>query len=140
MARGEIRAYPLDLDPDVAVGLALQWHELQGTTFEVTYTTIEQAKTNVLCLLLTNQGERVMQPEFGCGLYKTLFEPITDALLNDMTKIVEDQIATWLPYLDLVKVKFIPEHDQNMVNLYIEFALKGNPEETQSVTVNVNTA
>ena len=43
--------------------------------FPVNYTTLSQAKDNLRNLILTRKGERLMQPEFGCDVWKTLFEP-----------------------------------------------------------------
>ena len=42
--------------------------------FEQAFTSREQAKSNLINLLLTERGERVMQPDFGTGLKSLLFE------------------------------------------------------------------
>ena len=46
---------------------------------------IDQVKADLLILLLTNPGERVMLPDFGAGLNRLMFEP-NDSILVLQTK------------------------------------------------------
>ena len=57
---------------DYAIGITLPI-QIGNNAFNQAFTTIEQAKSNIKNLLLTNRGERVMQPEFGSGLRELLF-------------------------------------------------------------------
>jgi phage baseplate assembly protein W len=47
-------------------------------------------------LLLTSPGERVCQPEFGCGLRRLVFAPQSDALLATVRLQVQQSITRWL--------------------------------------------
>jgi phage baseplate assembly protein W len=47
-------------------------------------------------VLLTSPGERVCQPEFGCGLRRLVFAPQTDALTATVRIQIQQAITKWL--------------------------------------------
>jgi uncharacterized protein len=47
-------------------------------------------------LLMTNPGERVNQPQFGCGLRGMVFGPLNDALAATVQLRVLQALTTWL--------------------------------------------
>lgn len=47
-------------------------------------------------LLLTSPGERVCLPEFGCGLRRLVFAPLSSALTATVRIQVQQAIARWL--------------------------------------------
>ena len=58
---------------------------------------IDQIKSDLLALLLTNQGERVMLPEFGASLRRFLFEPNDLILRQQVRNFITEQIQRWEP-------------------------------------------
>ena len=73
-----------DLNPDIKIGISLPMDHTDGSGFfPGTSTTLSQTGSNIRNLLLTNKGERVGQPEFGCGLLQILFEPLSDTLIDN---------------------------------------------------------
>ena len=90
---------PIDLLQDVAVGIMLPMTDTTGTLFKLSYTTQEQAISNLKNLLLTSYGERRMQPFFGTNIQKMLFEQLSDALLEKIEQSVRLAIEYWLPYI-----------------------------------------
>lgn len=96
---------PIDLEPDVAVGIMLPMTDTNGTLFKLSYTTQEQAVSNLKNLLLTIRGERPMQPLFGTNIQKSLFQQITPSLLEKIEESVKTAIEYWLPYIILEKIE-----------------------------------
>jgi phage baseplate assembly protein W len=47
-------------------------------------------------VLLTDPGERVNLPEFGCGLRRLVFAPLSDALQATTRLIVMQSLSRWL--------------------------------------------
>lgn len=47
-------------------------------------------------VLLTDPGERVCLPEFGCGLRRLVFAPYSDALQATVKLIVMQALSRWL--------------------------------------------
>lgn len=138
----EINIHPLDLETDVAIGIKLNTAnpagKMPGRIFDLSYTTLEQAKTNLFCLLLTSEGERVMHPDYGCSLNRILFEPITKSLPSKISKVIQDKVKYWLPYLDLIDIRVQVQEDQHVVEIYVKFALQGNKFDTDSITFQIN--
>lgn len=54
-------------------------------------------KGDLLQLILTNPGERVMMPNFGTPLRRLLFEQNTVALYEQAKSMILDSIRTWEP-------------------------------------------
>ena len=73
-----IRKSPLDLNNNVKIGVAFPLDETN--VFASTETIIEQAKSNLINLLLTVPGERVNLPLFGVGIKQLLFENTIDLI------------------------------------------------------------
>ena len=127
-----------DLDPDVKIGISLPMDHTDGSGFfPGTSTTLTQTSSNIRNLLLTNKGERVGQPEFGCGLLNVLFEPMSDDLLEDVRTEIEDSIAFWLPHVTINNIGVDrDEAEPQQLNIIIEFALIIQPTVHEVITLN----
>jgi len=81
-------------------------------------------KQNFKMLLLTNRGERVMEPSFGVGLYSYLFSSFTQSTFDDIeTKIIE-QASVYLPVIKIKEINFIVEDiDINKLSVSIEYSI-----------------
>ena len=127
-----------DLDTDVKIGISLPMDHTDGSGFfPGTSTTLTQTSSNIRNLLLTNKGERVGQPEFGCGLLNVLFEPMSDDLLEDVRTEIEDSIAFWLPHVTINNIGVDrDEAEPQQLNIIIEFALTIQPTVHEVITLN----
>ena len=57
-------------------------------------------------LLFTRPGERVMRPDFGCGLADLVFEPNTPELAASLSSSVQASLQAWLgDVIDVVSVE-----------------------------------
>jgi phage baseplate assembly protein W len=123
------------------LGISINETSNSNGAFAVNFTTINQAKSNLQNLILTKKGERLMQPEFGCDIWKILFEPIIEG--NIESKIEEtilDAVNTWLPYLNIDTILFDYDDndiDTNKIALEIQFSLKSNSSVGSSVTIDI---
>jgi phage baseplate assembly protein W len=113
-----------------------------SSIFSVNYTTLTQAKDNLKNLILTHKGERIMNPEFGCDIWKLLFEPIIeDDIDRQIENTIVDAVSIWLPYLNIDTIVFDYDSndiDSHTINLDIKFSLVSNPNLGESVQINVN--
>ena len=131
-------ALELDLDPDVTIGLELPMkHDDVKGFFPGTSTTISQTGNNLKNLLLTNRGERVGQPTLGADIFLTLFEPMSDQLINSVEEKVSEAIAEWMPHVLVNKLVVEPDRlEVNQLNIELEFSLDINPQVHDTITFN----
>lgn len=106
--------------------------------FNQTFTSLEEAKSNLLNLLLTRRGERVMHPEFGTDIYNLLFTQITRDLKQKIGQEIRTSVETWIPYILLtnVEVDISDENiENNRIDIRIGFGLKRNINEYDEIIV-----
>ncbi|MFD2171190.1 GPW/gp25 family protein [Tumebacillus lipolyticus] len=72
----------------------------------------------VRIIVWTAKGERVMRPDFGCGIHDFVFETTDTTTLSLMEAAVEEAIMQWEPRVHEVEVK-ITEDDIDMGKLSI---------------------
>ena len=65
---------------------------------------IDQVKACMLALLLTNQGERVMMPNFGCSLRRFLFEPNDVLITQEVKAAIAQQLRLWEPRIVIEQI------------------------------------
>jgi phage baseplate assembly protein W len=130
-----IRVNPLDLQKNIAIGVSLPFNG--SGVFNSTYTTKDQIKSNLVNLLLTDVGERVMNPNFGCNLKRFLFEGITDNNLELLVSSLGNSISIFVPEITVTNISVVPTPDSNLIDLTINYYL--NISETpDEVTVQFN--
>ena len=100
-----IKTNVVDRDDVKFVGIKLPLHKSDGRDgyFESTTLTYDEVKFNIINLIKTRKGERMLQPNLGIGLDKYLFENISD----DLRLLIEDEVKTsfgvWLPFVIITK-------------------------------------
>lgn len=135
----EIKINPLDFEKNVAIGIDLPMMAGAGANFQLNYMSLDQAVANAKNLLLTNKGERIMQPEFGVSLHKTLFENINEDLVITLENIIKSNFNYWLPYIFINELLVIPNEDQNRIYIKMTISLQGNTIDTKSIQLEVST-
>jgi phage baseplate assembly protein W len=98
-------------------------------TFEQSFLTKDQVKSNIKNLLLTKRGERILQPEFGSGLQSLLFEPNVDDLEGRIEDTINESLQQWLPYVtaEEIDIEATDElKDSNRINVSVKFRIGDN--------------
>lgn len=116
------RVNPLDLQGNIAIGVALPF-DAPGV-FKSTYTTKDQIKSNLVNLLLTDVGERVMNPTFGCDLKRFIFEGITENNISNLKESLANSIAVFVPEVSVTDIIIVPNTDFNTIDLTINYILR----------------
>ena len=121
---------------DIAIGIALPFGPGRSN-FKLNYTTIDQAKTDLISLLLTHKGERYMQPDFGTNLRRHVFSPNTEKLAAAVKNELIKDIRKWLPFLDIQEIdvkRNVTNIDTYTIDVSITFQLIGDRDSFTNVT------
>ena len=97
------KPYIEDREENIFIGIDYPFHRSDGVEgwFASTATTIEAVKVNIKSFLLTNPGERLMQPELGIGLKKYVFEQFTDETRIAIENEIADTLSYWMPFIEI---------------------------------------
>lgn len=124
MAFGVKQIYPIDKQVNVALGISIP---LQGPTgFNSTYLTKDAIRNNLLNFLLTEQGERFLNPSLGGGLRKYIFSQIDEGDLSNLKEDLQARITIAFPSveiksLDVLRVN-VNESD-NTIQVVMKYAI-----------------
>ena len=113
-----------------AIGITLPIQIGNMGYFQQAFDTLTQVKSNFINLILTKKGERVHQPEFGCGIHDYLFEQLTPENIEGARFSVVNAVERWMPFLELVQFELNAspnDLDNNRLQLYVGYRLKQNP-------------
>jgi hypothetical protein len=84
----------------------------------------EMIKQNFKMLLLTNPGERLMEPSYGVGLKKYLFSNFDEATFNAIETQIRQQIKIYMPVIQIQEITFdSSEIDTNILQATIKYAI-----------------
>lgn len=65
----------------------------------------ESVKESIRIILSTAKGERVMRPDFGCGIYELVFAPNSAATRGLAESHVREALLLWEPRIEILQVK-----------------------------------
>ncbi|MEY4333704.1 MAG: Baseplate wedge protein gp25 [Bacteroidota bacterium] len=139
---GKIPVADLSANAHKVLGIGINRSSQTNGMFPVNYTTLNQAKDNLRSLICTRKGERVMNPTFGCDVWKVIFEPITpDEIETALQDSIISAVEFWLPYISVDDIIFKYDNndiDNNRIFLDLKFSLKSNPNIRESVQITID--
>jgi len=85
-------------------------------------TRIEQS---IWLVLATRRGERVMRPDFGCGIHDLVFEPNAEIVHGLIEAEVQAALVRWEPRIDVLAVDAIAAEGQpNVMLIRIDYRVR----------------
>jgi len=97
--------------PGIAPRLPLANDAQDGLALIRTYENL--VRQNLKHLILTNPGERIMDPLFGVGIKQFLFEPNDTIVWSNITATIHKQVQKYMPYLEIIDISFMEPGSQN---------------------------
>lgn len=92
---------------------------------DITLLTNERAvNESLLNLLGTEPGQRLMNPEFGCGLESFLFEPLDPITAIFIKQAIENAIERFEPRIDQYQVTVTPNEDDQQYTVDVIYNIK----------------
>ena len=96
-------------------------NEIAGP-YALTETFNENARQNVKMIVLTDQGEKLTDVDFGCGLRRYLFEQRSTFAEEEVREEIIEQIERYAPYIEVTSVDIeIP--DDHIVRVAINYTI-----------------
>ena len=118
----------------VTIGVALPLNS--NNLFQGTPTTREQVKTNLLNLILTEQGERINHPNYGLGVKNLLFEQNVD--LESLKSQIHNQILFYIPEIELRDTSISTSEDKHTIQIKIMYNIRDNAGIPDAIQININ--
>lgn len=84
-------AWPVDLDPRT------------GHVATVAYE--EDIRQAIRIIVETAQGERVMRPDFGCGIHELVFTAVDSTAIQRIRSVVEAALRRYEPRIEVIGVE-----------------------------------
>lgn len=106
----------------IPIGIVTPMEPGTDTLFNMHYETAKQIKDNFRNLILTNKGERLGRPDFGCGLREILFEITAgDDFETLAMQKIREQVSRYIPaiVLDTFEIKTFETKDAGLASVTI---------------------
>ena len=76
----------------------------EGTYFDLSKSTDEEIRTNLIHLLLTRKGTRYYLPDFGTRLYEFIFEPMDGPTFSEIESEIRESVLEYIPGITITKI------------------------------------
>ena len=102
--------FPLELDTNGGIAMASDEASI---------------RQSIWLILSTAPGERVMRPDFGCGIHDLVFAPNTAGTAGQIINEVREALTRWEPRIDVLAVDAIPDENQpNLLRIAISYQVR----------------
>ena len=126
-----------DLNEDTFIGLELPLTHTPDGYFKRTKTALEQARSNIKNLLLTNKGERLGNPTFGTNLLSLVFSQENTDLESRVEEEIRASMGEFLPFINIVSIETnFSDTNKDVANVNLRFTL--NVDVTSEENLNLN--
>jgi phage baseplate assembly protein W len=75
-------------------------------------------------ILGTAKGERLMRPDFGCGIHDLVFERNTAATAGKVVEEVRDALLSLEPRIDLLDVQVESQQGGSVMQISVDFQVR----------------
>lgn len=104
--------FPLQVTPSGGVARARYEHRVEESIY---------------LILATAKGERVMLPDFGCGIHELVFAPNTPNTIGLVAQQVRRGLVTWEPRIDVLDIVVdSPVEEPNLLLIKVGYRIRAN--------------
>lgn len=84
----------------------------------------ESVRQSVWIILGTAKGERIMRPDFGCGIYDLVFDLNSAATAGSVAQAVRDALLAFEPRIDVVEVNVAPDDGGEVLLITVDYQVR----------------
>jgi phage baseplate assembly protein W len=104
-------AYPVAIDPQTGLVASCE-HE-------------EDIRQSITIILGTVRGERVMRPDFGCGIHELVFEVMDSASLQRVRSLVDEALTRYEPRIEINGINIDPDGETaGVMRIELEYRVR----------------
>ena len=92
-------------------------------------------KQAIVSLLLTNKGERLMNPKYGSDIRSYLFEPLDYGTAAQIKANIRSTIDRFEPRISVSDIKCYPNFNDNGFDVEMSYIIRGSDEPPISVDI-----
>ena len=102
--------FPLRLDPQTGVFTRAEYEE--------------SVRQSILIILGTAKGERVMRPDFGCGIHDLVFQNLSAGTIGRVQQTVREALLRLEPRIDVIEVAVRTGEADNVLEVHIQYEVR----------------
>lgn len=121
------------------IGIDLPLRRGNQGFFQQTFTTENAIKTNLRNFLLTNFGERPLNPTYGANLRQFVFDQDVEIKRVEIEETIRESVSNNFESVSIERVDFDESRDDNIINLSISFSITSIPDSLDTLNLMVNT-
>lgn len=85
----------------------------------------EKIRQSILIILSTAKGERVMRPDFGCGIHERIFDVIDASMLTLIRSDIEEALILWEPRIEVLSVTPVTDSlNEGRIDIQVEYKVR----------------
>jgi phage baseplate assembly protein W len=84
----------------------------------------ESVRQSIWIVLGTAKGERVMRPDFGCGIHDLVFEPNTASTTGQVSQAVREALLRFEPRVDVLDVQVNSGGDGQVLLITVDYQVR----------------
>jgi Bacteriophage baseplate protein W len=85
----------------------------------------QDIKESIRIILATAPGERLMRPDFGCGIHDLVFSTISRATIGLFESRVRDSITKWEPRVEIIQLDISTrEADKGKLEIQLTYRVR----------------
>lgn len=84
----------------------------------------EDIKEAIGLILMTRKGERMMKPEFGCGIQEYMFTGMDYTTLSQIEEEIRNALMNWEPRITDVEVEVEADKGGASLSIHVDYVVR----------------
>lgn len=111
---------PVNLNPNIGLGVQIPFSN--PGIFTSTYNTQEAVKNNMINYFLTEPGELPLNPSFGGGLRRFLFDQISPPTVDGLRNYMQNKLNAVFPMVEIDSLEVLTnQQDYNVITIQLKY-------------------
>jgi phage baseplate assembly protein W len=122
------------------INIKLPFEETQnGGVFALNTTTETALRDDLISLLTTKRGQRVMRNNLFSPIFDYIGEPMDEITSNRLDHDIREKVSEFIPQIEIKKILFNPKPEENLLGIKIVFSIAELFGTEQVVELNIPT-